>query len=148
MTRTANLRQQHDIILKKAMGVQDMARGLEENGDIRPLMRKLHRLDGVLSAHLAAEDSELYPEMAQSRDPRTAATAQRFMEEMGGLSEVYRAFVCEWSDEDRIRSDPRGFRSAFTRIVFALSNRIHRENNELYPLADAMADRTRTRKQA
>lgn len=148
MTRTATLRQQHDIILKKAMGVQDMARGLEEHGDIRPLMRKLRRLDGVLSAHLAAEDCGLYPEMAQSGDRRTAATAQRFMEGMGGLSETYRAFVDEWSDEEQIRRDPRGFRSAFTRIVFALSNRIHRENNELYPLADAMADAARIRKQA
>ena len=138
MTRTDTLRRQHDQILEKAITVQDLARALDEPGRVNELMAELRWLDAVLTDHLATEDRELYPEMIASGNAQASATADRFRAEMGGLSADYRSFSEEWFDEARIASDPLGFRAGFTKIVFALSKRIHRENNELYPLADTM----------
>lgn len=140
MTRTATLRQQHDIILQKAILIQDMVRKLGETQSPGTIMRELVRFDHLLSAHLASEDTFLYPEMAASGNELASRTAKHFMEEMGGLAGAYREFVDEWMDEERIGGDRRAFGAAFNRIVFALSKRIHRENTELYPLADALTD--------
>lgn len=138
MTRTTSLRQQHDIILQKAMLLQDMAIRLDDPASTKPLLRELDRFDRLLTAHLISEDSFLYPDMAASGDRLAASTATAFMDDMGGLAASYKAFIDEWRDEARIGADPKGFAAAFKRIVFALSHRIHRENSELYPLADAM----------
>lgn len=149
--RTATLRQQHDIILERAISIQDMARTLDGERQVDALLREFRRFDGVLTSHLVSEDTFLYPEMIGSGDAGASTTAARFSEEMGGLSDSYKAFTQEWLEPSRIRADPMGFRKAFTKIVFALSNRIHRENNELYPLADAIREEAlerETRKRA
>lgn len=138
MTRTATLRRQHDIILEKAQAVQDFTRTLDDADGVRRMVREFRLFDGVLTAHLNSEDSFLYPEMIADSDTVTSATAHRFSAEMGGLAMSYADFVKEWVGEAPVLADPEGFRRELRKFVFALSNRIHRENSELYPLADAM----------
>lgn len=141
MTRTATLRRQHDVILHRAETIETLSAMLDEPRDVRALLRELRRMDGALIAHLGAEDNVLYPEMARSIDPMTASTAIRFMREMGDLAQTYQAFTTKWMNERRIAADPNGFRASLNTILVALKERISRENEELYPLADAMHER-------
>src|SRR3546814_19263903 len=67
-----------------------------------------------------------------------AATARRFLEEMGQIGPALNAFTEKWRDSATIVQNWPNFRSETREIFEALATRIHCENNELYPLADEM----------
>jgi hypothetical protein len=144
MNRTANLRRQHDALLAMAADLQDDIERLATIADAQRIAGLLARLTGVLSMHLAAEDKALYPAMMASSDRRTADCARTFEDQMGGLAAAYMAFADAWRSPDRILAETDAFARDCETVFGALAIRIKRENEELYPLADAMAGSTRT----
>ena len=92
-------------------------------------------LNATLIGHLKAEDWILYPTLLASDDPETAATAQRFLDEMGGVAAAFLAYADKWS-ASAIESDWAGYCCESAGIIEALTQRILRENCELYPLAE------------
>jgi Hemerythrin HHE cation binding domain len=92
-------------------------------------------LNATLIGHLKAEDWILYPMLLESGDPETAATARQFMDEMGGLAAGFLAYADKWS-ASAIESDWAGYCTESQGIIEALTQRITRENRELYPLAE------------
>ena len=99
------------------------------------LFDKRRKLSGLLIAHLKAEDWVLYPPLLSSGDSQVAATAKQFIDEMGGLAEAYTQFTQRWVALS-IESNWAGYRVAAREIIDALTNRIVRENRELYPLLE------------
>jgi hypothetical protein len=93
------------------------------------------QLNATLIGHLKAEDWILYPMLLASDDPATAATARAFMDEMGGLAAAFLAYADKWS-ASAIESDWPGYCSESQGIIDALTERIIRENRDLYPLAE------------
>ena len=79
----------------------------------------------------------LYPRLLASGDAAIAAVAAAFNEEMGGLANAYVAHTDMWS-ATAIAEDWPGYRTATRGIIDALTNRITRENRELYPLLDRL----------
>lgn len=103
--------------------------------------RRKHRLffailKAVLRLHLALEDHVLYPALLQSETPGVAARAKEFQEEMGGLLPVVVGFVERWYSVNAIREDETLFREKAAELLQALSNRVRRENEELYPMVE------------
>ena len=92
-------------------------------------------LNATLIGHLKAEDWILYPMLLASGDPATAKTARQFMDEMGGLAAAFLAYADKWS-ASAIDRDWDGYRSESQAIIEALTQRILRENRDLYPLAE------------
>jgi hypothetical protein len=92
-------------------------------------------LNATLIGHLKAEDWILYPMLLESTDVETAATARRFMDEMGGLAAAFLAYADKWS-ASAIDSDWAGYCAESKGIIDALTQRIIRENRDLYPLAE------------
>lgn len=86
-----------------------------------------------LLAHLAKEDTLLYPRLIAGSDRRTAALAARFADEMGDLAQTYRDYVANWSS-DRIVAEWTGFGIETRRVMQALTHRIGREETVLYAL--------------
>ena len=95
------------------------------------------QLASTLIAHLKAEDWALYPQLMASDDPEIAATAKAFSEEMGGLSAAFATYAERWNALS-IDGDWQGFRDESEVIIAALTDRITRENCELYPLVDRL----------
>lgn len=91
------------------------------------------QLTRKLLAHLATEDTLLYPRLIAGRDPRAAALATRFAHEMGDLAQKYRDYVANWSS-DRIVAEWAGFGTETRRVMQALTQRIGREETMLYAL--------------
>ena len=89
----------------------------------------------MMLAHLTTEDWVLYPAMLRSIDFEVVATAKRFMDEMGGLREAYKSWLTRWPT-DAIGEQWAAFVVETNSLLDALSNRIQRENYELYPLVD------------
>lgn len=94
-------------------------------------------LSSTLIAHLKAEDWALYPRLMASADPEIKATAKGFSDEMGGLAAAYTVYAQRW-DAMSIDSNWHGFCLETRDIITALSDRITRENRELYPLAERL----------
>lgn len=140
MSRTANLRRQHDTLLEIVSQLQaDMAAEITAF-NARQITTRLARLTGVLQMHLVAEDKVLYPAMIASEDERTAGTARNFSIQMGDLGTAYAEFVECWSSLEKVQREAEAFRKHSAKVFAALGTRIRRENEELYPLADALAD--------
>lgn len=94
-------------------------------------------LNSVLIAHLKAEDWVLYPRLLASPDPAVEQTARLFSDEMGDLAQAYTAHTQKWT-ANTIAVDWSGYCKETGAILDALSNRIIRENRELYPLLEAL----------
>ena len=142
MSRTANLRRQHDTLLEIVLQLQaDIAAEITVSSS-RQIITRLARLTGVLQMHLAAEDKVLYPAMMASNDKGTSAMARTFSIQMGDLGAAYSEYVERWSDHQKILRDAEAFRKQSAKVFAALGTRIRRENEELYPLADALTDST------
>ena len=131
---TDKFRQQHDEILEM---VGELNTKLKARGDAQDLRGALSNLAGKLNFHLAMEDKALYPRLMKL-DAQASKMAGRFMEEMGGLAEVFSTYNAKWQ-VSAIRSDPEGFAAETRKVFTALGKRIARENAELYPLADKIS---------
>ena len=99
------------------------------------LFKVRRKLSSLLIAHLKAEDWVLYPPLLSSTDSKVAATARHFVDEMGGLAQAYSVLS---SGGTHSASNPTGSATSgrVGGIIEALTNRIVRENQELYPLLE------------
>jgi hypothetical protein len=131
---TDKFRQQHDEILEM---VGELNTKLKARADAQDLRGALSNLAGKLNFHLAMEDKALYPRLMKM-DAQASKMASRFLEEMGGLGEVFVTYNNRWQ-VSAIRSDPEGFAAETRKVFTALGKRIARENAELYPMADKAA---------
>ena len=106
-----------------------------------PAMSELFTLRRELSftliAHLKGEDWVLYPQLFASTDAYVAKTAQEFSYEMGGLAEAYVDYVDKWNAHS-IEEDWAGYCADTRGVLEALTQRITRENRELYPLLEML----------
>jgi hemerythrin-like domain-containing protein len=134
MSSLAQLRNEHAELVKI---VRDLSALIE--GETPPAAVALfdvrRRLSSLLIGHLKAEDWVLYPPLLSSADPQVAAIARQFVDEMGGLAQAFTVYVERW-DALSIESDWTRYQRESRGIIEALTNRIIRENQELYPLLE------------
>jgi hypothetical protein len=92
----------------------------------------INRLTAVLKMHLASEDTYLYPSLLNSGDEKIRRITERYMSEMGNLSQSYTAFHEAWNTASKILADRSGFIEQFRAVRSALVTRMDREEQELY----------------
>ena len=136
MSTTASLRAQHDAaerILDELSA--DLAR-YRSDADAYPLSLKLARLAGTLRTHFADEAEALYPSMIESSHREAALMARIYRDEIAHLAARFDGFIDRWSDAAAIAAARRQFRFEAGMLFAALRDRIHRENRDLFPLAE------------
>jgi iron-sulfur cluster repair protein YtfE (RIC family) len=94
----------------------------------------LSDLSRELSAHLAFEDSFIYPRMIASANPQASATAQEFIEDFAQLGQDWRVYQGEWNAEC-IAADWAEFRHQTRAMIARLAERGRAENQLLYAAA-------------
>lgn len=136
MTDILKLRQDHAELVRI---VQQLATAIAQPAPPPQLelFELRRRLSSTLIAHLKAEDWVLYPRLLDSSDTAVAETARAFNEEMGGLAAAYAAHADKWN-AGAIDGDWAGYCAESRAILDALTDRITRENRELYPLLEAI----------
>ncbi len=137
MARTDNLRKQHTGIVETVETLSGYLTEAKLASDAEGAKTALEGLAGKLNVHLAMEDKVLYPELMNSSDPRTKATAEKFASEMGNIAEAFTAYKNKWP-ANSIGSDPAGFIKETNEIFGVLSKRVAAEESVLYPLADCL----------
>lgn len=108
------------------------------SADAYPIAIDLAKLTGLLRIHFAQEDRSLYPEMMASSSNEVAATAATFQREMGDIGPIFEKFVERWGTSAAIAAAFATFRIEASVLFARLADRIRRENEELYRLADEM----------
>lgn len=138
MARTDTLRRQHEAAVALVGEIERRIGSYRSAADVHPILLGLAKLDGLLRIHFAQEDRSLYPAMISNPDPQVAGTAAAYREEMGGLGMAFAQYVARWSGSGSIAGNFPLFRDESVSVFAALADRIERENNHLYPLADDM----------
>jgi hypothetical protein len=136
MSQIDRYRQQHAEIMRLATELGKQLVPTKLALDAAGARKILSELSGKIIVHLAAEDTVLYPQLLKSKDSSTQALAKRFADEMGALAQTFKAYAVRWGVEKEIQSKPDAFANETRAIIKALSDRIRRENSELYPLAE------------
>jgi hypothetical protein len=135
--RTENFRKQHAEIAEVAKQIEatlvpsKLAAGAAETRSL------VGTLTGKLMIHLTMEDKALYPSLLKHTDAQVRETAQKFIDEMSGITPIIQKFGATWT-EPAIRSDPTKFCAEMRQIFVALTDRIQRENGQLYALVDRL----------
>lgn len=139
MGPTESLRRQHDEMLQVATEIAGhlTPEGVEQHAE--KISSLLSKLAGKLKMHLAMEDKSLYPKMLSSSDPVTKNIAEKFMAEMGELSTVFSKYIRDWNSPKAMRADSKQFITTTGEIFAAITKRIERENNQLYPKLEAVS---------
>jgi len=139
LARTDNFRKQHAEILDTARQISQYFGSTISEEEAAVIRRQLSKMHGLVGLHLAMEDKSLYPSMLRSTDPAARDLAQRYSAEMGDLSAAFERYMKAWSKGSAISASPAAFTEESKGIFNALSKRIHRENTQLYPVADSLA---------
>lgn len=97
-----------------------------------------YELSNTLIAHLADEDSHLYPPLLGSPDLHIATTARKLSDAAAGLADAFRMHNQTWT-ANAIAGNWEAYCVACRRVLDALTTRISRENRELFPLAERLS---------
>ncbi len=106
--------------------------------DATPARRALATFSGRLRVHASMEQEALYPRLLESRDPQVVAKAQALLGEVGTLYEDFFGLMRRWAELPAIQGDPEGFSREVMAMLHKLNLRMRRENQELYPLVNAL----------
>jgi hypothetical protein len=140
-TPTDNFRRQHEQLammggeLLSSLGDDDAAT-IAQAAELR---RKVARFSGTLKVHASMETDALYPRLVAHPDPAVRMTAQALLAEVKDLYAAFDEYARRYPDAAAIEAAPRAFRRETRRVLDTLWRRMCRENDELYPLADAHA---------
>ena len=135
MTNINNLERQHkDIyeIIHQTMALIDSG-NFEE--DAMTIARHISALAGKLKIHLNSEDKYLYPALMEKGNETLKVKTEKYIHEMGSLSQTYLAFKDQYNTKSKILSDQAAFKSASKKVFQAVLDRMHKEDTDLY--ADA-----------
>ena len=105
-----------------------------ETPDVGVVVIALSDLSGELDAHLAHEDSFIYPRMIQGDNELLRDAANAFAAEFASLRVDWMMYLGEWNGEC-IAADWAHFREVTVEILDRLQRRIDAENNILYTVA-------------
>jgi hypothetical protein len=136
---TLRFQRQHDELLALAKTLLESldTRALETDPTVA--RRALAVFAGRLRVHAAMEQEALYPRLLASTNQVVADKARELLEEIGPLYDQFFKHLDVWSHATAIKSDPEAFCRETMALLYRLRVRMKRENEELYPLADAAA---------
>jgi iron-sulfur cluster repair protein YtfE (RIC family) len=105
-----------------------------ESGDTVAIHRDFARLSAELIAHLAKEDSNIYPQLIAGNDIASSEAALAVIEEFKDLAADWTVLI-GWASLEAIRNEPGRFATWSQKLVERLRGRVRRENELLYPQA-------------
>ena len=131
---TTMLREQHDKLLDLAGKIAAELSENELSKDAFHVRHQLSNLYGILSNHLWTEDTVLYPQLLEYPDEEVQLMVRQFIDEMGGIGAAVNEYQSQWTTAMEIQKDPATFIAQTESLFSTLSNRIYRENKEIYPI--------------
>ncbi|VAV84503.1 hypothetical protein MNBD_DELTA01-1131 [hydrothermal vent metagenome] len=129
---------QHHVDIKKI--AEDMNGHLDEEAlsknatEVRTLMTSI---GGKLLVHLSGENSNVYPPLLASEDANVKAVAKKFQDEIESVKAAVSAYTANWPTAASIEGKPAEFIAETKKVFAMLTDRMAREDKELYTLLPA-----------
>jgi len=129
---------QHHVDIKKI--AEDMNGHLDEEAlsknatEVRTLMTSI---GGKLLVHLSGENSNVYPPLLASEDANVKAVAKKFQDEIESVKAAVSAYTANWPTAASIEGKPAEFIAETKKVFAILTDRMAREDKELYTLLPA-----------
>lgn len=136
---THRFRTQHDEIGAIVGRIEAILMSPTGHTRAQEIRQAFSELSAKLRLHLALEDDVLYPRLARHEDTKVRDLAVKYQTEMGGIRQAYEDFLAQWVHSGKLVTDYSAFQTALKGLFAALKDRIHRENTQVYPLADVGA---------
>jgi|GEM_PF-3571882 Hemerythrin HHE cation binding domain. len=136
MIFTEKLRRQHEDTkqLINEISTYLTVSSLDKNSQkVRSL---LSTLIGKANVHRASEDNYLYPKMLKHDSKELRAVAEKYYEGFINAKDVLSNYSTKWAAARKIAENPNEFIEDSKVIFSKISDRIDKENNELFRLAD------------
>lgn len=133
MSKFEKMVEAHKNIYSIISDIQKDSNNVEENA--ANIAKSVSRLAGVLKIHLMNEDEFLYPAMKKSSDAKLKAKAERFQNEMGGLSGDFMTFKDKYNTKLKLIQQKDVAEKEIKAMCDTILVRMHKEDNDLYPLA-------------
>lgn len=136
MTKLTRFREEHSQLM---ILIDQLTHLICQNSPPPPseLYALRQQFASTLIRHLKTEDWVLYPQLMHSPDPAIARMARAFSSEMGGIAKAFVAYAERWGSL-AIERNWGDYRRETADILGALTQRITREDRELYPLLHAL----------
>ncbi len=138
MLDTRIFREQHRRILTKARELSQLMSPDKLADDAISARLAVAELAGLINVHLAMEDQGLYPVLLENSDPKVRAEAEKYIAEMGSIGDEFKNYMQTWAYTTAAEDDPKNFVKETQSILAALTNRIYREDNELYVMVESL----------
>jgi len=133
---TENLKEQHKKIFKLISRISSLLNSDELSKDPSQVCKLLSDLSDDLNYHLTLEDHSFYPALFNHPDKNIVAAATKYVDEVKGLKESFENYMSKWNSPETVQNNPDDFINETMDLFEAISNRIYKEDNVLYPLVE------------
>lgn len=141
MARTTIMRAQVDAAHAMLDRIRIGMNAYDGDAAAYPLSLNLSRLAAILRIHFSIADRNLYPFLIDAGTPETAALARDFQREICTLATRFERFSQRWHSSSAIASNVALFQTEAAVMIRAIRRRLRRETDELFPIADALAEK-------
>lgn len=129
-----SLKRQHGEVMNLANYILNNIKNCTVDENIHEIVQSINTITGKLKIHLLNEDKYLYPHLLNSTDKALNTFGKKYSEEMKKVTEAYENYKSKYNTSNKIRNNIKGFKQDTIQIFKVLSDRIDREEKELYPL--------------
>ena len=138
MIFTENMRKQHEesIRLIKEISTYLTVASLDVNAQNVRLL--LSTFIGKANVHRASEDNSLYPKLLNHESQELRVLAKKYYEGFISTKDVLSNYSTRWVSATKIKDNPDEFIKDTKGIFNKILDRIDKENNELFALADKL----------
>jgi len=131
---TDNLLRQHQEMLELISKISTYQSLLQIKENAPKISTLLSQLAGKLKMHLIVEDQFVYPKLAMHFDEQIQKTSQSFANEMGDLGKAFSDYKTRYMGANKIADNADVFITDTKNLFVALTKRMDKESQLLYPL--------------
>lgn len=134
MANVINLKRQHTEITELVRAIKELINKNNIENEANEIAKNINILSGKLKIHLNSEDRFLYPELLNNKNDKLKSMARGYIKDMADISSVFMKYKDKFNTKSKIIVDIDKFKKESEQIIKVLSNRINKEDRELYPL--------------
>ncbi|QGU95892.1 hemerythrin domain-containing protein [Clostridium bovifaecis] len=134
MGSVLNLKRQHIEIGELIESINKLIKQNNIENDANEIAKNINILSGKVKIHLDSEDKFLYPDLLREGNDKIKSISKSYVNEMGNIAAVFMDYKNRFNTKSKILGNTDGFKKETCNVLKVLTNRLQKEDRELYPL--------------
>lgn len=136
MAYTQPFRDQQDDLISRSDEISKQLVEAYLKNDASLVRDMISSLLVKIEIHLTVEEKALYPQLINSGNDKVSVVAKHFQKDGKNLAHLVTNYEGNWKSALAISENPKKFIEETHQLLSLLSERIQKESNHLYKLAD------------